>query len=58
MFDHLSKFLLTSCIADCGQRPLFEKISKTDQKEAELLESYAGARIVGGDDAEVGSAPW
>uniref|UniRef100_A0A669CZH9 Prothrombin n=1 Tax=Oreochromis niloticus TaxID=8128 RepID=A0A669CZH9_ORENI len=43
---------------DCGQRPLFEKISKTDQKEAELLESYAGARIVGGDDAEVGSAPW
>ncbi|XP_063322600.1 prothrombin-like [Pelmatolapia mariae] len=43
---------------DCGQRPLFEKISKKDQNEAELVESYAGARIVGGDDAEVGSAPW
>ncbi|XP_039907654.1 prothrombin isoform X1 [Simochromis diagramma] len=41
---------------DCGQRPLFEKISKKDQNEAELVQSYG--RIVGGDDAEVGSAPW
>lgn len=56
MFDHLSKFLFTSCAVDCGQRPLFEKISKKDQNEVELVQSYG--RIVGGDDAEVGSAPW
>ncbi|KAM9328273.1 prothrombin [Pholidichthys leucotaenia] len=43
---------------DCGQRPLFEKKSKQDQNEKELLESYAGSRIVGGDNAEEGSAPW
>ncbi|CAF95775.1 unnamed protein product, partial [Tetraodon nigroviridis] len=43
---------------DCGQRPLFEKISKKDAKEDELLESYREKRIVGGDDAEVASAPW
>ncbi|XP_076579121.1 prothrombin [Chaetodon auriga] len=42
----------------CGQRPLFEKINKMDGKEAELLESYRDKRIVGGDDAEVASAPW
>ncbi|XP_070814235.1 prothrombin [Chaetodon trifascialis] len=42
----------------CGQRPLFEKINKMDAKEGELLESYRDKRIVGGDDAEVASAPW
>ncbi|XP_028990073.1 prothrombin [Betta splendens] len=42
----------------CGERPLFEKKSKTDAKEHELLESYRESRIVGGDDAEVASAPW
>uniref|UniRef100_A0A672HTZ9 Prothrombin n=1 Tax=Salarias fasciatus TaxID=181472 RepID=A0A672HTZ9_SALFA len=44
--------------SECGVRPLFEKISKQDGKEAELLESYREQRIVGGDDAEVASAPW
>ncbi|XP_031175699.1 prothrombin [Sander lucioperca] len=42
----------------CGERPLFEKIKKVDGKEAELLESYQEKRIVGGDGAEVASAPW
>ncbi|XP_070711773.1 prothrombin [Pempheris klunzingeri] len=42
----------------CGERPLFEKLNKQDVKEAELLESYRDKRIVGGDDAEVASAPW
>ncbi|CAJ1087472.1 coagulin factor II [Xyrichtys novacula] len=41
----------------CGERPLFEKINKKDNKEDELVESYQ-KRIVGGDDAEVASAPW
>uniref|UniRef100_A0AAQ5X7G8 Prothrombin n=1 Tax=Amphiprion ocellaris TaxID=80972 RepID=A0AAQ5X7G8_AMPOC len=44
--------------SDCGQRPLFEKQNKKDAKEDELLESYREKRIVGGDDAEVASAPW
>lgn len=42
----------------CGQRPLFENIGIKDAKENELLESYREQRIVGGDDAEVASAPW
>nr|XP_040029645.1 prothrombin [Gasterosteus aculeatus aculeatus] len=42
----------------CGERPLFEKLKKKDRNEAELLESYRQERIVGGDDAEVASAPW
>ncbi|XP_020482037.1 prothrombin [Labrus bergylta] len=42
----------------CGERPLFELQGKKDTKEDELLESYRDKRIVGGDDAEVGSAPW
>ncbi|KAM6945703.1 prothrombin [Aplochiton taeniatus] len=42
----------------CGERPLFEKQSVQDAKEKELLESYLAGRIVGGDDAEVASAPW
>uniref|UniRef100_UPI0037E76A99 prothrombin n=1 Tax=Semicossyphus pulcher TaxID=241346 RepID=UPI0037E76A99 len=42
----------------CGERPLFEALNKEDAKESELLESYAMKRIVGGDDAEEGSAPW
>ncbi|XP_034035444.1 prothrombin isoform X1 [Thalassophryne amazonica] len=44
--------------ADCGMRPMFEKLGKEDAKEKELLESYRGGRIVGGDKAEEGSAPW
>ncbi|KAG8004418.1 Prothrombin [Nibea albiflora] len=44
--------------AVCGQRPLFEKLGKQDAKEVELLESYREQRIVGGDEAEVASAPW
>ncbi|XP_061572207.1 prothrombin [Cololabis saira] len=44
---------------DCGLRPLFEKAGKKDEKENELLASYtAQKRVVGGDDAEVASAPW
>ncbi|XP_035533307.1 LOW QUALITY PROTEIN: prothrombin [Morone saxatilis] len=44
--------------SECGVRPLFEKMNRADTKEAELLESYRDKRIVGGDDAEVASAPW
>ncbi|XP_028914844.1 prothrombin [Ornithorhynchus anatinus] len=44
--------------ADCGLRPLFEKKSRLDKSEAELLESYISGRIILGDDAEIGSAPW
>uniref|UniRef100_A0A3Q1JG72 Prothrombin n=1 Tax=Anabas testudineus TaxID=64144 RepID=A0A3Q1JG72_ANATE len=44
--------------SECGERPLFEKKGKKDTKEDELLESYRDKRIVGGDDAEVASAPW
>ncbi|XP_036181906.1 prothrombin [Myotis myotis] len=44
--------------ADCGLRPLFENKSRADQTEHELLESYIGARIVEGWDAEKGLAPW
>ncbi|XP_029378356.1 prothrombin [Echeneis naucrates] len=43
---------------ECGLRPLFEKLNKQDTNEDELLESYRDKRIVGGDDAEVASAPW
>lgn len=50
--------LPTGCVSVCGERPLFEKINKQDSKEVELLESYREKRIVGGDDAEVASAPW
>ena len=42
----------------CGERPLFEMQNKKDVKEEELLESYRDKRIVGGDNAEVASAPW
>uniref|UniRef100_A0A4W6FRT1 Prothrombin n=1 Tax=Lates calcarifer TaxID=8187 RepID=A0A4W6FRT1_LATCA len=55
--DHLTAWL-TDCVAECGLRPLFEKENKKDAKEEELLESYRGSRIVGGDKAEVASAPW
>lgn len=44
--------------ADCGLRPLFEKKSLKDEREEELLESYIHGRIVGGRDAQIGSAPW
>ncbi len=43
---------------DCGLRTLFEKKDKKDSKEDELLDSYRDKRIVGGDDADVASAPW
>ncbi|XP_048342980.1 prothrombin [Sphaerodactylus townsendi] len=42
---------------DCGLRPLFEKRKIADDFEAELLESMGG-RIVKGQDAQLGSAPW
>lgn len=42
----------------CGQRPLFENMNRKDQNEQELLASYREQRIVGGDEAEVASAPW
>lgn len=42
----------------CGVRPMFEKAGKTDGKEKELFDSYRHQRIVKGDEAEVGSAPW
>lgn len=42
----------------CGERPMFEKISKKDGREQELIDSYQGGRIVKGIDAEVASAPW
>uniref|UniRef100_A0AAY4CNN3 Prothrombin n=1 Tax=Denticeps clupeoides TaxID=299321 RepID=A0AAY4CNN3_9TELE len=43
---------------ECGERPMFEKANKVDKKEGELLESQRGSRIVRGEEAEVGSAPW
>uniref|UniRef100_A0A3Q2FGV9 Prothrombin n=1 Tax=Cyprinodon variegatus TaxID=28743 RepID=A0A3Q2FGV9_CYPVA len=42
----------------CGLRPLFEQKSQEDKNEKELLETYKEQRIVGGNDAEVASAPW
>ncbi|XP_030621890.1 prothrombin [Chanos chanos] len=41
----------------CGERPMFEKTGKQDEHEKELIESMQ-KRIVGGREAEVGSAPW
>ncbi|XP_026988834.1 prothrombin [Tachysurus fulvidraco] len=42
---------------ECGERPLFEKLNKGDATEIELIKSYE-KRIVNGETAEVGSAPW
>ncbi|XP_069479301.1 prothrombin [Ambystoma mexicanum] len=42
----------------CGIRPLFEKENKADKSEQQLLDSYIGGRVVHGEDAEQGSAPW
>ncbi|XP_062845539.1 prothrombin [Trichomycterus rosablanca] len=42
---------------ECGVRPMFEKINKADGTEEELIKSYE-KRIVNGENAEVGSAPW
>ncbi|KAF4009430.1 hypothetical protein G4228_000592 [Cervus hanglu yarkandensis] len=47
-----------ACPLDCGLRPLFEKKKLQDQTETELFESYIEGRIVEGQDAEVGLAPW
>ncbi|XP_030056733.1 prothrombin [Microcaecilia unicolor] len=44
--------------ADCGLRPLFEKKGIDDGSEHKLLESYVAGRIVKGENAEPGSAPW
>ncbi|XP_053576286.1 prothrombin [Bombina bombina] len=44
--------------AVCGQRPLFELKKKEDKSEQELLDSYIAGRIVKGENAEQGSAPW
>ncbi|XP_029438959.1 LOW QUALITY PROTEIN: prothrombin [Rhinatrema bivittatum] len=44
--------------ADCGLRPLFETKGIEDSSEHKLLESFIGGRIVKGEDAEPGSAPW
>uniref|UniRef100_A0A803J2B8 Prothrombin n=1 Tax=Xenopus tropicalis TaxID=8364 RepID=A0A803J2B8_XENTR len=44
--------------AVCGLRPLFEQKSVEDKGEKELLESYMQGRIVKGETAEPGSAPW
>ncbi|NP_001086517.1 coagulation factor II, thrombin S homeolog precursor [Xenopus laevis] len=44
--------------AECGLRPLFEQKSVEDKSEKELLESYMQGRIVKGETAEPGSAPW
>uniref|UniRef100_A0A8D0G9D0 Prothrombin n=1 Tax=Sphenodon punctatus TaxID=8508 RepID=A0A8D0G9D0_SPHPU len=44
--------------ADCGIRPLFEKVAASDKTERELLQSYSDGRVVAGDNAEPGSAPW
>nr|XP_033784785.1 prothrombin isoform X2 [Geotrypetes seraphini] len=44
--------------ADCGLRPLFEKKGIQDASEDKLLASYIPGRIVKGEDAEPGSAPW
>lgn len=43
--------------AVCGQRPLFEQKKVKDKSEDELMESMQG-RIVKGEDADRGSAPW
>lgn len=48
---------LSSLLTECGERPLFEKANKQDATEKELIESYQ-KRIVHGENAEVGSAPW
>lgn len=47
-----------ACPLDCGLRPLFEKKKLQDKTETELFESYIEGRIVEGQDAEVGLAPW
>uniref|UniRef100_F6W5T9 Prothrombin n=1 Tax=Monodelphis domestica TaxID=13616 RepID=F6W5T9_MONDO len=44
--------------ADCGIRPLFEKIGQMDNDEKHLLNSYLGGRIVHGHNVEPGTAPW
>ncbi|XP_032895122.1 prothrombin [Amblyraja radiata] len=43
--------------SECGLRPLFERINKEDLQERSLLESMK-SRIVNGENAEEGSAPW
>ncbi|XP_066491690.1 prothrombin [Tiliqua scincoides] len=43
---------------DCGIRPLFEKKKISDKTERELAEFDVEGRIVGGEEALVGSSPW
>ncbi|XP_078457821.1 prothrombin [Lampetra planeri] len=42
---------------ECGKRPMFELMGKEDVGEEELQESQR-QRVVHGDNAEEGSAPW
>ncbi|XP_075044287.1 prothrombin [Mixophyes fleayi] len=42
----------------CGFRPLFEQKKVEDKTEHELLESYIQGRVVNGEEAQQGSAPW
>ncbi|XP_059831441.1 prothrombin [Hypanus sabinus] len=43
--------------SECGLRRLFELQNKGDATEMELVQSLTG-RIVKGEEAEIGSAPW
>ncbi|XP_063800610.1 prothrombin [Pseudophryne corroboree] len=44
--------------AVCGLRPLFEQKKIEDNTEHDLLDSYIQGRVVNGEEAKQGSAPW